>query len=223
MDVSTLGNSSFGVTQASVDGAQIAQTFDQFLLLLTTQLQNQDPLSPMDSTEFTAQLVQFANVEQGIKSNEHLEQLIQLQEIGQAAGAVDYLGHTVEVISSQGALADGEAEFNYTLDANAVSGVITIRDESGLLINTLPADVGAGTHNFVWNGEDANGVEQPDGVYTMEVLALDEQENTVPVTITHIGKVTGVTSENGVLLLEISGLKVPLADTISLSLTQEDT
>ncbi len=106
--------------------ASLSENFDAFLTLLTSQLQNQDPLDPMDSSEFTNQLVQFSAVEQQIQANQNLETLIQLQNAQSAANAVGYIGKDVEVPSSQIMLQDGEAKFAYTLADSVDIVVVTV-------------------------------------------------------------------------------------------------
>ncbi len=112
----------------------IGETFDQFLTLLTTQLRYQDPLSPMDSTQFTSQLVQFAMVEQSIRTNDQLETLIGMQRNNASATALGYIGHIVEVPGDVVTLEGGHAEIAYVLDENAGSTAITITDSAGQLV-----------------------------------------------------------------------------------------
>ena len=99
MEISQLGANP-AAAASEVAGAKLAENFDTFLQLLTTQLQHQDPLSPMESNEFVAQLVQFSEVEQAIASNKSLEKLIDLQNTNQATAAIGYIGQTVEAAGS---------------------------------------------------------------------------------------------------------------------------
>ena len=143
----------------------IGETFDQFLTLLTAQLRYQDPLSPMESTEFTSQLVQFASVEQSIRINDQLETLIEMQRNDDSATALGYIGHTVEVPGNVVTLKGGHAEIAYILDENARTTAISILDSAGQLVLAANGETVAGKHHFVWNGTSNTGVQLPDGEY----------------------------------------------------------
>src|SRR3974390_2835673 len=101
---------------ANTLGAQgLAGNFNEFLKLLTTQLQNQDPLSPMDTNQFTQQLVQFSSVEQQINMNTQLSTLISLQQTAQTAQAASFIGATVTVNGATAQLVNGRATWNYSV------------------------------------------------------------------------------------------------------------
>ena len=104
-------------SQSAASKAKLDEDLNKFLSLLVTQLQNQDPLDPMDATEFTSQLVQFASVEQQIFQNSNLEKLLQLQETNQVSNLVDLIGNTVEAESRRMPLENGKAQFTYTIPA----------------------------------------------------------------------------------------------------------
>src|SRR5215813_9610084 len=132
--------------------SQLATNFDTFLTLLTAQLKNQDPLEPMDSNEFTQQLVQFSQVEQQINSNKNLESLIALTKARSSTDAVSYLGRDVTVTDGSGGLADGSAHWTYNLANDAASSSILITDSKGKMVYAAKAETTAGAHDFVWNG-----------------------------------------------------------------------
>jgi flagellar basal-body rod modification protein FlgD len=115
-------------SKAASAASGLAGDLDSFLLLLTTQLQNQDPLSPLEPTEFTGQLVQFASVEQQIAANSTMEALLAVQNSSLAASVVGFIGTDVEANGSTLPLQNGEASFTYTLANNAKANVITILD-----------------------------------------------------------------------------------------------
>src|SRR6201996_1325219 len=119
-------------TQSSGDGlGQLSSNFSTFLTLLTTQLKNQDPTSPMDSNQFTQQLVQFSQVEQQIDTNTNLKSLI-AQGTSQAASyATSYLGKNVSVTNGNASLAAGSANWSYTLGATAASSTLTVTNSAG--------------------------------------------------------------------------------------------
>ncbi len=193
----------------STTATSLAETFDTFLLLLTTQLQNQDPLDPMRSEEFTQQLVQFAGVEQSINTNKKLDQLVQLQISSQLNSAVSFIGKLVEVIHDQLLLKDGAAKISYGLDRNAAHTIIGIIDQNGRAVRTIQGETGAGRHEFEWDGRDSNGAQLPDGVYGFSVVATDDDEQTIDTVAASFGRVTGVEIVDNASRLNIGELGVP--------------
>ena len=187
----------------------LADTFDTFLLLLTTQLQNQDPLEPMDSSQFTQQLAQFAGVEQSINTNSKLDQLVALQTTNQLNGAVGYIGKSVEVVTDQLLLKDGSAKITYGLGDNAASNVINIINEAGVAVRTINGETAAGRHELTWDGRDSSGNQLPDGVYGFIVAAADSEDQPVDVITASIGKVTGVEIVDNLVTLNIGALGAP--------------
>ena len=129
--------------RSQVASSTLAANFDTFLALLTTQLQNQDPLDPMKSEQFTTQLVQFAGVEQSINTNKNLEQLIELQTSVQLNSAVSYIGKIVEVVADELMLDGGAAKISYGLDHNAETTIITIVDLNGNAVRTVNGEIAA--------------------------------------------------------------------------------
>ena len=216
MDVSsttsTTGSSSKSNSASSL--ANLSENLDNFLTLLTTQLQYQDPLSPMDTTEFTNQLVQFANVEQGIQQNKNLESLISLQETNIMTGAVSYIGKEVEVTGQTARLKDGSASFTYTLPENAAAAIIAIYDENGTQVYYGKAETDAGTHTFVWDGTNNKGESLEDGNYTIQIAAANTDGEQISPTYAVRGLVTGVGIADGVPQLDLDGLEVPLANVV---------
>lgn len=202
-------------TQSADDQAQLEEDLNQFLTLLVTQLENQDPLDPMDSTEFTSQLVQFASVEQQIKQNTNLEQLVGLQQNNQISSMVNFIDKVVEVEGQSIPLEDGQAEFTYTLPVNAKSASIIIRDQNGITVFEQEADTTAGQHTFTWDGSNRNGQTAPDGQYSAVVTGLDPQNEIITISQTAFGRVTGVGIDNGVTSLFMGDLEVPQTSVIS--------
>lgn len=188
--------------------AQLSQTFDQFLTLLTTQLKFQDPLEPLDSNEFVNQLVQFSNVEQQIASNVKLDQLIGLQGNNQVSAALGYIGQTVEAKGDTAPLANGKAEYTYTLEGGAATTTIGVVNSAGQIVYTAPAETQAGKHSFVWDGLDNNGVLQPDGPYKIQVVAQKADGSPVNVSTGIVGQVTGVDTSSGALSLSLGSVSL---------------
>ena len=190
---------------------------DSFLKLLVTQMQNQDPLSPMEGTEFVSQLAQFTNVEQAMRQNDALE-LISLQLTGIASNeAVTLIGKEVTVrgstISFDGNTPTG---FSANLNEDAAEVTVTIRDQNGNAVCTVElGEQGRGTVTVPWDGRDENGRFVPPGSYSVEVSALDAEGNPVTVENDVTGKVVGVSFEKGYpeLLLD-SGATAPISDLV---------
>ena len=186
---------------------QIASNFQDFLKLLTTQLRNQDPTAPLDTNQFTQQLVMFAQVEQQLATNQSLERLIKLQEMSQLTALTPLIGRTVEAEASAIVLQDGAARGAYMLRADATATTVTIRDTAGRIVAQSPGQTRAGRHEFAWDGRDAFGRRLPDGVYRVSVEAQrGSSVEAVPTTV--IGRVTGAERAEGGLRLTMGGLAI---------------
>jgi flagellar basal-body rod modification protein FlgD len=198
--------------------AQFSTNFDQFLTLLTAQLQHQDPMSPMDSTQFTSQLVQFTGVEQGILQNQNLKQLIAMQSDTQMASAVQYIGKTINQAGNQVLLSGSTGTIDYNVsDPTTSKATITITDSSGTVIRTANVDSPAkGQNVFQWDGRNNTGTVVPDGTYNVKVQGFNAQNNPVTVGTGGNGVVTDVSLMNGQLVLTTqSGVQVPISDVSS--------
>jgi flagellar basal-body rod modification protein FlgD len=198
---------------------KLSSDFNDFLKLLTTQLQNQDPLSPMDSTQFTAQLVAFTGVEQQINTNAKLDSLIGVDKGSQLSAAANFIGDTVEAPSSQVSVdaAGNVSQIGFTLPSAASATVITITDSNGTVVSSGNGPILQG-HNVVsWNGKDGNGDAVSAGTYNVSVSALDQSQQPMSnITTSIIGTVTNVTSDatNGTEL-SIGSVVVPLTTVTS--------
>jgi len=158
----------------------LASNFQTFLTLLTTQLKNQNPLDPLDTNQFTQQLVQFAQVEQQLKSNDQLATLVSLQQTAQATQALNFVGQTVAVNGSAAPLVDGSATWNLEVPKPATA-TINIKSATGQLVYSGSYALSTGTSPFVWDGKDASGLQWPDGNYTISVTAVDANGQAVAV------------------------------------------
>ena len=210
METSALISATTGA--AATSKAKLATDFDQFLKLLTAQLQNQDPLDPLSSNEFVQQLVSFTGVEQAIATNANLENLIALNKASQAAMAIGYLGTTIQAEGNKITLADGEARFLYTLPESAASTGILIANDSGETVFVGQGKTTAGEHGFVWDGRDADGNLQPDGIYKITVSGFSSDETLLSIPTIIGGRVTGVETVDGSILLTVNGISVPIED-----------
>lgn len=202
-------------TGSSAATSQLANNFETFLTLLTTQLQNQDPLSPMDTNQFTTQLAQFSSVEQSIATNRHLESLLSVLRDDQAASAVNYLGKTVAIDGNDAPLTGGFAEWGYALAGPAASTTISVFNDDGEKVFTAPGETAADSHDFVWNGVDGNNVPQPDGIYSIVVEARSADGNPVTVTTALSGQVSAIEAVDGVQMLVVGGKLIPIGEIIA--------
>jgi flagellar basal-body rod modification protein FlgD len=187
---------------------------------LTTQLQNQDPLDPMDSNEFTRQLVEFSGVEQAIHTNKNLESLISLIAAGATSSAVSYLGKEATAGTSTAHLANGEATWNYTLPKDSATTIATITNSVGRVVYVGPVSGTLGANTFTWDGNDNHGNALPEGNYTVNITARDAEGVSIAPTVSIKGIVTSVEFENGVPVISIGGARVPLSAVTSVSTPQ---
>jgi flagellar basal-body rod modification protein FlgD len=189
--------------------SRLATNFETFLTLLTTQLKNQDPLSPLDSNQFTEQLTQMTGVEQQLLTNELLQKLVAGQSTG-VADAVSLIGKEVRAVSDEAKLSNGAANWVYKLDGAAANAKLEVLDANGRVVFVgSPSDNAAGEHAFKWDGKGSNGAKQPDGIYTLRVSAVDSGGKAVG-SVTFIeGMVTAVEQSNGKTLISVAGAKVP--------------
>ncbi len=207
MSVSSVATNN--ASQAATNRASIAQNFDTFLLLLTTQLKNQNPLDPLDTNQFTQQLVQFAGVEQQIRSNESLEALVNLNKTNQLSTARNYVGATVTADGSTTALKSGVATW-YVTAPRAASATINVSDSTGNIVFTQEASLPAGTTGYSWDGKLANGQTAPEGQYTIKINAKDVNGAGVTVSTQFSGVVDAVDLSGSEPLLLIGTALVSL-------------
>jgi flagellar basal-body rod modification protein FlgD len=186
--------------------ASLADNFNTFLSLLTTQLKNQDPTAPLDSNQFTQQLVQMTGVEQQLNANELLQQLVNNTSNG-VATAVSLIGKTVKAVSDTANLNNGQAQWTYNLGSGTTDLKVQVLDASGKVVHAeAPSDLTPGDHAFTWNGKDLTGTQLPNGgTYTLKVTAMDSTGAAIATTNYVQGVVTGVGQSNGSTLITING------------------
>lgn len=192
--------------------AQLSGNFSTFLTLLTTQLKNQDPLSPMDSNQFTQQLVEFSQVEQQIDTNSNLKTLIGQGSSQAGTFAASYLGKQVSVTNGNASLTQGQANWSYNLATGAASSALTVADSNGRVVFTQAGETAAGNHAFSWNGKDNNGNTLPDGTYKLTVTAQAADGSDVTATVGSAGTVTQIDMTSGTPKLVVGNMEVNLAD-----------
>jgi flagellar basal-body rod modification protein FlgD len=184
---------------------QIAGNFQSFLQLLTTQLQNQNPLDPLDTNQFTQQLVEFAGVQQQLNTNNSLATLVSLQQTSQSTQALGFVGKTAVVSGSTAALANSTATWQLSVPTASTVNV-TIANSTGQTVFTGSYNASAGNNQpFEWNGQGNDGTEWPDGNYTLTATAKDGGGNTVAITSAIEGTVNSVDLTQSPPLLSIGG------------------
>lgn len=217
MDVQSTNQQSALATQSASERSMtgLSQNFDSFLTLLTAQLQHQDPLSPMDTSDFTNQLVLFAGVEQQILQNSNLESLIAVQLVALqnsvAIGAVSFIGKEIEASGRTAMLQEGSARFIYALPQAASSAVLKITDANGQTVLLTSAETTTGPHEFLWDGRDNLGNLLPDGQYTITVEAFASDGQPIEPAYTITGRVTNVRIEEDTVMLGLGDIEIPLS------------
>lgn len=222
-DAKAASSNKSGASQKALD-----KTFDDFLVLLTTQLKNQDPLDPQDSSEFTSQLAQMSSVQEQVNTNTNLEKLISVVSGSQLSNVVNYIGRAIEADGNQSMLiGDDEigrgALFVYDLDKEAASTTITITDQAGSVIYTGNALGNAGRNEVVWDGRNSmTGQIVPNGAYKFTINAKDYAGNKVDVTTYTTGIVTAVDMEDGAISLSLGGsINININDVTAIRTAQE--
>jgi len=211
-------------TSASASAKQAAdENFDLFLSLLTTQLQNQDPLDPMDTSEMTSQLVQFTSVEQTIATNSNLEELIALTNSQSSDNAVQYIGKDIEALSTARTLKEGEtAEWRFSVAEKSPEITISIVDSTGASVYKETRSEEAGTHDFSWDGSLDEGGTAADGTYFLAVTATDADGEPVNTDVRTFGTVDSVDFTASPPILMVNGLPVSLTSVTAVSQAKEE-
>ncbi len=219
----TTGSTTSNASSASAAGTsasqQIAGNFDTFLQLLTTQLQNQDPLDPMDSDSFTQELVEFAGVEQQIDMNTNMQTLISAQQTTEATSAMQLVGSTVTISGSNSTLSNATntpATWSLTTTTPATANV-TITSSAGTTAYTGTVALNAGTQTYTWNGQGNNGQTWPDGTYTMAITATGANGQPVTVSTQTQGTVSGVNLSTNPPTLTVNGQSVQISQITSIT------
>jgi flagellar basal-body rod modification protein FlgD len=203
---STNGSTTSGARQA------LGSDLQNFLKLLTTQLQNQDPTAPIDTNQMTQQIAMLSQVEQQINTNENLEQLISMYTSAQVGTAVSYIGKQVDAEGNQSVLKNKQANFVYNLASKASTVTVSVLDSTGAVIYSANANqMEQGRNEIGWDGRTTAGSTAPDGVYSFKVTAKDATGKEIKATTYTTGLVSSVDTQDGLTSLSLGqGLFVPL-------------
>lgn len=204
---------SSAASASGLDGSRksIAEDFDTFLSILTTQLKNQNPLDPMDTNQFTQQLVQFTGVEQQLKTNEYLETMMLSSQNQINSQAVNYVGKTVVASGATTDLVDGKATWIYKIAEASDNVSVTIKDESGSVVHSQNLSMQQGTDQIVWDGSTDAGGKRTSGQYTITIDARDADGKAIDVTTKMQGVVDSVDVSGSEPALLVNGLRLPLS------------
>jgi flagellar basal-body rod modification protein FlgD len=211
-------SSTTGSTTAAVGNAalqSLGSNFNDFLTLLTTQLQNQDPTQPMDTNEFTTELVQFTGVQQQVATNSSLTQLIALQQTSQVEQSAGLVGKPITVSSNELTLQNSNAQLTFQGTAGQQVGIAVV-DSTGKPLADATVTETAGTNSWSWNGLDSNGNQVPDGAYRVAIESLSSN-GAAPVAQPFgvVGTATGVSSNGTTSQLALGALSVPFGAVLS--------
>jgi flagellar basal-body rod modification protein FlgD len=207
---SSIGTSNTGSLASNNALAQLGANFNQFLQLLLTQVQNQDPTAPTDTTQFTTELVQFTGVQEQVNTNTSLGQLIGLQQSAQVLQGSGLVGDQATVTANQITLQNGTGQLAF----NGTAGepvAISIVSAAGTPLRDVTLTANAGTNSWSWDGTDNNGNKVPDGAYNVAVETASTNGNATPLPFSVVGTATGISTSGTTTQLQLGGLSVPLS------------
>ena len=214
---SNTGTTSAAAAAAAATGAatpnalaQLGANFNQFLQLLLTQVQNQDPTAPTDTTAFTTELVQFTGVQEQVNANTSLGQLIGLQQSSQVLQSTSLVGKQATVTANQVTLqnGNGEIQFQGTAGQQVAIGIV---DANGNPVYDTNVTATTGTNTWQWNGVNNNGSQEPDGAYSIAVDTATNNGSATPVAYSVIGTTTAVSTSGTTTKLQLGALSVGLS------------
>lgn len=217
------GVSSSSGSSLNTSRQSIADNFDTFLSILTTQLRHQNPLDPMDTNQFTQQLVQFTSVEQQLKTNEFLEALMLANQASVNVDAVSYIGKEVTSAGNRAELAGGQAVWGFNAESLASDATVTIKDSLGNVVYSENGSLEPGPGAFMWDGRGSDGSMRPDGVYTISIEAKGLSGRTVHVGTETRGIVSAVDFSGNEPVLTIGGGTVRLSDVTNVRMPSAST
>jgi flagellar basal-body rod modification protein FlgD len=189
---------------------------DQFLKLLVTQLQHQDPLNPMEAREFATQLAQFSQLEQAFQTNQHLKNLSLYEASSNNAQAIGLIGKEVVARGDSAVLGDqGTAQVSFRLKGDAVQTEVFLYDAAGKLVRTLPlGPKGSGDQAITWDGKDQLGRVLPKGTYRFEVVAKDAKGVLLEADLYVRGRVESTLFKDGQTSVMVNGVLVPVGNVV---------
>jgi flagellar basal-body rod modification protein FlgD len=213
----SLGGLATADTQKSVtSGQKLSADFDNFLKLLTTQLRHQDPTNPMDSKEFTNQLVSFSQLEQQIQTNQNLGNLLQTNQASAVNAATNFIRRSVNYEGDKFSY-EGEPtlDFSYLIKETALESRISILNEAGQVVFSTAGSPAAGEHAFAWDGKDSNGQPVPNGIYTFQVGARGTEDRAIQTSALVPARINGIEVVDGTVYLSANNLLIGIDSVLS--------
>lgn len=211
---SASGGGSTSTTASKISG--LSTDYTMFLKLLTTQMQNQDPLDPMDTSEYTQQLVQYSQVEQSIQQTGSLKDILSQLSAQQMSQASSFIGREAQFDSAVAGLGADPATWSYHVDGAPASITATITDVSGATMNKIALDPGS-QGRFKWDGIKSDGTRAADGAYTLTLSAANSGGDKLGATIHSVARVTDVVHSGTDIMLGANGVRIPLQDLVAVS------
>lgn len=209
-------NSTTGTNNSGTQFAGLSTDYQMFLKLLTTQMQHQDPLDPMDTSEYTQQLVQYSQVEQSIQQTGALKDILSQLGAQQMSQASSFIGREARFDSAIAGLGSDPATWTYYVNGTPAALTATITDSSGKVVNTVTLDPKA-QGRFEWDGTKSDGTRAADGAYTFALTATTAAGDKLNATINSVAKVTDVVSSGGEIMLGVNGIRMPLYGLVAVS------
>lgn len=203
-------------TANAVAKSQIGADFNMFLKLLTAQMQNQDPLDPMDTSEYTQQLVQYSQVEQSIQQTGKLDEIVARLASQDMAQASNFIGREARFDSPVAGLGSDPAKWTYYAERDPTSITATITDAKGKVVSEVTIDPDA-QGRYQWDGTLADGSRAAEGAYTLALKAVDADGNAIPVTINSVATVKDVVTDGSNVLLGVNGIRMPISGLVAVS------
>jgi flagellar basal-body rod modification protein FlgD len=200
------------------DTASLSSNYSMFMNLLVTQMKNQDPMNPMDTSTFTSQLVQYSSVEQQIKMNSNLADLKSLLTTQNATNLVGYVGKTVTADGATNTF-DGSnsTSWNFTSSAAAATAKITITNSSGQAVYSTTQSLSKGSNSFAWDGSTTSGGTAEAGSYTISVSGTDSSGSAITATTAVSGTVTAIDFSGTTPMITVGGQQISVYDVSSVS------
>lgn len=214
--VSSVSGTGQAVTaEAGASQTALSNNYELFLRILTTQIKEQDPLDPVDASEYTSQLVQYSSVEQQIKTNDQLGSLLSAIESSASLNFVNYIGTEIVASGNTAQLAGESASWSYNAPEDG-EALIQIVNSLGSVVYEGKHDLQRGKHEFVWDGKGKNGISNPDGNYGIAIYQLDDNgDPAVQVPTEFKGIVDGVEFFGSSAVLTVGGTYVPVSEVYS--------
>ncbi|RJF85752.1 flagellar hook assembly protein FlgD [Sphingomonas cavernae] len=200
----------------AVPKATIAADFNMFLKLLTAQMQHQDPLDPMDTSEYTQQLVQYSQVEQSIQQTGKLDEILSRIASQDMAQSSNFIGREARFDSPVAGLGSDPAKWTYYADRQPSSIVATVKDASGNVVSETKLDPKA-QGQYSWDGIKTDGTRATDGAYTLSLTALDAEGKAIPATINSVAIVKDIVTDGANVMLGVNGIRMPLSGLVAVS------